>query len=275
MNPFVLENPRSTTRQRMRQSLSEASWAQNAIFVRELRDTVSSHPVARHPAMQVLSSGTLSLDKMRVIHLEYRHAIVQIFTDALLMAQFQTRQLEPRLSPGSKMDGRALLTLNDLDEFGFVPGTGDAGGYLGNSARAHYPLFERVLDQYGVDQPIRHRFRPSLISTRVREYLEARYPSLVSLSALLAVAEQEVILFSPRLRQATAALGIDVTTGYYHQHGTSDDKCTEAADDDHEDDFWWLTIQAVTEADYDCVRREVVEYCGLWEQFWSYQLARE
>ncbi len=36
-------------------------------------------------------------------HLEYRHAIVQIFTDALLMAQFQTKQLEPKLHSGAKM----------------------------------------------------------------------------------------------------------------------------------------------------------------------------
>ena len=53
---------------------------------------------------------------------------MQTFTDALLMAQFQTKQLEPRLHAGAKMFPRFLLSLNIFDEFGFRPGL-DKDGY--------------------------------------------------------------------------------------------------------------------------------------------------
>jgi len=86
------------------------------------------------PAIAALNGGGLGLCTMRRIHLEYRHAIVQIFTDALLAAQFQSRQLEPRLTAGATMAPRFLLTLNDLDEFGFRPGL-DSNGYYRSNPR--------------------------------------------------------------------------------------------------------------------------------------------
>ena len=44
------------------------------------------------------------------------------------MAQYQTKQLEPRLHAGAKMFPRFLLSLNIFDEFGFRPGA-DRDGY--------------------------------------------------------------------------------------------------------------------------------------------------
>lgn len=107
------------------------------------------HPVSHHPAIETLNNGEINKENLKRIHLEYRHAIVQTFTDALLMAQYQTKQLEPRLHAGAKMFPRCLLSLNIFDEFGFRPGTDKDGYYQGNPEYAHYPLFEDVLDDFG------------------------------------------------------------------------------------------------------------------------------
>ncbi|MDP7914120.1 hypothetical protein QWJ04_19570, partial [Acinetobacter baumannii] len=97
-------------------------------------------------------------------HLEYRHAIVQIFTDALLKAQFLTKQLEPKLHSGAKMFPRVLLSLNILDEFGFRPGLDKDNYYLGNPEYAHYPLYEDLLNDYGLTEADRRNYKPSKIA---------------------------------------------------------------------------------------------------------------
>jgi hypothetical protein len=133
-----LDHPRNKAIATMQASVPADLWQQNAAFVQALRQAIANHPVTRHAAIEVLNRGDLDATSMRRIHLEYRHAIVQIFTDALLAAQMQTRQLEPRLRPGAKLAPRFLITLNDLDEFGFRPGCDKEGYYRGNPAYAHY-----------------------------------------------------------------------------------------------------------------------------------------
>ena len=73
----------------------------NSNFLTHLRAKIAKHPVSHHPAIDTLNNGEINKEDLK-IHLEYRHAIVQTFTDALLMAQFQTKQLEPRLHAGAK-----------------------------------------------------------------------------------------------------------------------------------------------------------------------------
>jgi hypothetical protein len=266
------EAPRRKAIAAMRNSLSAAMWHDNARFITELRTAISQHRVAAHPAIATLNSGALSPTAMRGIHLEYRCAIVQIFTDALLMAQHLSHRLEPRLPPGSKMPARFLLTLNDLDEFGFRPGTDSRGYYAGNPEYAHYPLFEAVCDDLGISLAQRREHVPSPIAQQVRAYLEAAYADYDAVVALLAVAEEEVILFSPPLRQATKALGIDVTTGYYHVHGLSTDETAEAADDAHEDDLWVILNQALEPQRHAAIRAMCLRYCDLWDEFWTEQM---
>ena len=268
-----LDQPRRKAIAAMRASVAPEVWQRNAGFVENLRQLIATHPVARHRAIGVLNSGTLDLEAMRTIHLEYRHAIVQIFTDALLAAQLQTRQLEPRLPPGSKLAPRFLITLNDLDEFGFRPGLDADGYYRGNPAYAHYPLFERVLDDFGISRQQRQAYPPSRISRKVREFLEHSYGDYLDVVVLLAAAEEEVILYSPPLREATRALGIDVDDGYYFVHGVSEDITAEAADDDHENDLWLALTQALTPEHYPRVQSLCLRYCDLWDQFWTAQLA--
>lgn len=269
-----LDQPRKKAVNAMRASLPEDLWQRNAEFVENLRQLIAEHPITKHPAISVLNGGSLDHAAMRAIHLEYRHAIVQIFTDALLAAQLQSRQLEPRLHPGSKLSPRFLLTLNDLDEFGFRPGLDVDGYYRGNPAYAHYPLFERVLDDYKVTPQARKSYVPSQSSQNVREYLEHSYGSYVDVVVLLATAEEEVILFSPPLREATRAVGIDVSDGYYFVHGVSEDTTADAADDDHENDLWLILTQALTPDQYPRVQALCLRYCDLWGNFWSYQLAQ-
>lgn len=267
-----LDHPRKKAKDAMRASLTSDAWEQNAAFVKDLREKITGHPVARHSAIDVLNSGQLGSEAMRTIHLEYRHAIVQVFTDALLAAQLQTRQLEPRLHPGAKMAPRFLLTLNDLDEFGFRPGRDVDRYYRGNPAYAHYPLFEKVLDDYGLTLNDRRSHKPSQASHAVREFLELSYGNYLDVTVLLAAVEEEVILYSPPLREATRALGIDVSSGYYFVHGVSEDKTAEAADDDHENDLWMALTQAITPDQYVRVRELCLRYCDLWAQFWTMQM---
>ena len=267
-----LQAPRQKAIAAMRASLSPEQWERNAQFVAQLRQEIAQHPVSRHPAIARLNSGTVRREAMEQIHLEYRHAIVQSFTDALLAAQMQSRQLEPRLAPGSKMAGRFLLTLNVLDEFGFRPGQDAQGYYLGNPAYAHYPLYEDVLNAYGISNEARVNHRPSAIAREVRAFLEDSYGRYTDVATLLAVAEEEVILFSPPLRKATGALGLEGNDGYYYVHGVSDDDSAEAADDDHEDDLWFILTQALTDADRESLRTLGLRYCDLWVRFWDHQM---
>ncbi|ENP5932890.1 hypothetical protein ACDZ46_004011, partial [Acinetobacter baumannii] len=224
-------------------------------------------------AIETLNNGEINKENLKRIHLEYRHAIVQTFTDALLMAQYQTKQLEPRLHAGAKMFPRCLLSLNIFDEFGFRPGTDKDGYYQGNPEYAHYPLFEDVLDDFEVTEEERQSYQPTEIAHQVREFLENSYKDYKAVSALLAVAEEEVILYSPPLRKATSAVGIAVEGGgYYHVHGVSEDETAEAADDDHEEDLWFILMQACTEEDYTYLENLCLEYCDLWEKFWDVQM---
>ena len=264
-------NPRQQAKETIRASIPPDLWLANSDFVAQLSHKVKNHQVAIHPAIDILNRGTFNQEQMVAIHLDYRHAIVQIFTDALLMAQYQTCQLEPRLTPGSKMYARFLITLNDLDEFGFRPGLDKYGYYLGNPSQAHYPLFEKVLDQLGVSQHQRKRYLPTKVARQTRQFLENAYGDLCSVVSLLAVAEEEVVLFSAPLRENTRAVGIDVSSGYYACHGSNEDLLADARDDDHANDLWYVLTQALTPQRYDEIEKLVQEYCDLWVKFWDAQ----
>lgn len=266
-----IAQPRETAVERLKQSITPALWQANEHFVEQLKQQIAQHPLTSNPMIEVLNSGSLSAEAVKTIHLEYRYAIVQIFTDALLMAQYQTRQLEPRLKAGSKMIARFLLTLNILDEFGFQPGVSASGYYQGNPEYAHYPLFESVLDELEISSEVREQYQPSQIAIDVRDYMEQGYAAYADVLALLAVAEQQVILYSPPLRHATRGVGLNVDHGYYYVHGISTDSSSLAADDDHEDDLWYTLIQACTPQDYEHINKICLDYCNLWNRFWQHQ----
>ena len=268
-----IDNPRQLARLAIRETVPAGLWAENEKFIADLRSNLNRHPVTKHPAISALNQGTFGCEQVKRIHLEYRHAIVQIFTDALLMAQYQSRQLEASLRSGSKMYARFLITLNDLDEFGFQPGLDKNGYYQGNPLLAHYPLFENVLNDLGISLKERQEYSPSRISHQLRTFLEESYVDLSSVTSLLAVAEMEVVLFSSPLRTNTRAVGIDVNHGYYVCHGTSDDIQAEANDDTHEDDLWYVLMQAITPVKYNDISKLCLQYSDLWVEFWDTQLS--
>lgn len=269
-----LNNPRLRALEAMKQSVPEEVWAQNAGFTKNLRAEIKKHQLNFHGVIDQLMLGLFDEDALRDIHLDYRHAIVQIFTDALTMAQAQSRQLEPRLPPGSRIAPRFLLTLNCLDEFGFQPGIDEADYYKGNPSQAHYPLFEQLMDDMQISDAHRREFKPSKQACAVRSILESSFQHYQSVLLLLAVAEEQVILFSPALRTAVERAGIDVHDGYYFVHGVTSEDHTNAADDDHEEDLWNALNQACTPQDYKMLSAFALSYLDLWDEFWTHQANR-
>ncbi|WP_232426654.1 iron-containing redox enzyme family protein [Teredinibacter turnerae] len=261
--------PRAQARANMEASVDANIWMENGNIIETIRRKVAKHPLLKHPILAQLESGMIDIEQLKTIHLEYRHAIVQLFTDALLMAQFQTRQLEPRLPPGSKQAPRFLLTLNILDEFGFTPDVGATGYYTGSPIYAHYPLFEKVLDSLDITASARELYHPSESAQTLNNYLTASFGHYQEVVILLAVAEQQVITFSAPLREALKVHGFDVSQGYYHVHGTSDSKETNAADDDHQDDLWLALQQAVLPEDWENLQQKADTYLDLWHTFWD------
>lgn len=267
----ALNNPRYKALAAMQASIPAEAWASNQAAIASWRKELDQHPLMTHPVLKVLNSGTVSHKSVSRIHLDYRVAIVKVFTDALAMAMVQSRQLEPRLPSGSKIAARFLLTLNTLDELGFQPGLDKQSYYKGNPKYAHYPLFEEVLDNLGIGNEERAKFRPSKSASALLALIENSFDSYEKILTLLAVAEIQVILFSPALRKATEALGVDVESGYYFVHGTSTDSNVDAADDDHENDLWHALAQACTPTQFSDLRSLASTYMDLWEDFWDLQ----
>ncbi|WP_220359365.1 hypothetical protein [Alkalilimnicola ehrlichii] len=163
---YDIANPRQCSVARMQASLDAADWHRNLEFIEGVKAEIRAHPVASNPMIGLLNRGAFGLQALQQIHLEYRHAIVQTFTDALLVAQLETRQLEPRLKPGSKMAARTLLTLNCLDEFGFQKPS--SAGYRADPICAHYPLYEQVMEDLKITPQMRRDYVPSDIAQATR-----------------------------------------------------------------------------------------------------------
>ena len=263
---------RKAARDEIKRSVPSNVWLQNDEYIEQLYQQIRQHPISNHPAIAALNSSTFGEKALKEIHLEYRHAIVQIFTDALLMAQYQCRQLEPRLVSGQKMFSRFLLTFNVLDEFGFTPDGSPDGSYTGDPNNAHYPLYEKVLSDLGISHEMRENHLPSQVSNQLRECLELSYNDLSDVVALLMVAEEVVVLFSAPLRENVKALGTDIGSGYYYCHGTSSDTQAQADDDTHALDLKYVLAQSLRHEEYERVSKLCVKYCDLWVAFWDLQL---
>lgn len=152
----------------MRDSILEALRVENEAFKAALLQEIKNHPFSRNRAIAALNSGAFDKVTLRDIHLDFCCAGVRGFTDAILIAQFHTRQLEDRLGTKGKMASRFLLTLNILDEFGFLPGCGEDDYYLGNPMMSHLLLFDAVLDELGADDATRDSFIASLAARNIR-----------------------------------------------------------------------------------------------------------
>ena len=223
-------------------SVGEKKWNKNMEFLQVLISSVKDHKINQHPIVSKMSSCEYSLQEMQTIHMEYR-AIVHIFTDALLMAQYQSRKVENVMKPGSKAYARFLLTLNTLDEFGFYYKIGEPCNFQGTPQRSHLILFEDLMTDLSITDEDREVFVPSPVTQKLKECFLAAYNDYPLLLTLLAIAEEIVMIFSPVMRLNTGALGIPVQEGYYQVHGVSDDEENNACDDFHQNDLWLILAQ--------------------------------
>jgi hypothetical protein len=107
-------NPHQIARNLLKNSVSNDLRLKNQWFVTRCREGLQRHPIAEYSMIQALNRGYFGLDAMQKIQLDYHHGIVQIFTDALLTAEFQSRQLDLKLPPKTKMYTRFLLNLINL-----------------------------------------------------------------------------------------------------------------------------------------------------------------
>ena len=115
-------NPRAIAKQIMRDSIPEALRVENEAFFAALLQEIKNHPFSRNPAIAALNSGAFDKVALRDIHLDFHYAGVQVFTDAILIAQFHTRQLENRLGTKGKMASRFLLTEGGAQPIKRAPG---------------------------------------------------------------------------------------------------------------------------------------------------------
>ncbi len=267
----LLIDPRELAQAAIKRSISPALWAKNERFVAVLKDRLKIHPVLNHPLLEALNQGRFNREQLKTIHLDYYHGIVEIFADALMAAQLQARQLEPRLMRGSKMYARFILGLNLLDECGFQPGMTDLGSYCGHPDGAHYLLFEQVLDELEIDLTSRLEYVPSLAARALRQGLESSFHDFTAVVGLLAIAEA-AIAFTSSLRSNAQRVGLDVSQGFYQCHGFTSEEDTGGHDDLHEDDLWYVLMQALTPDRYDEVAALCHQYCDLWVAFYDAQM---
>ena len=249
----------------IKQSLEHDIWEENSRKVALLRAKLDQHPLFEHPMIRILSDHKLPLTTVQTIHLEYQHSIVEVFTDALLMTQFQAKQLDSKLFSSVKMYARFLITYNILDEFGF---TFQPNQQI-TPINSHFCLFKEVLNDLNISEDRVKNHPYAAESNALRDFLEKSYDNYAKLALLLAVGELQVIAFSPPLRKSFEQLGFATNKGYYQVHGVTQDIMTQAADDLHEDDLWILLTQALNFYNAAELEQAAIKYCDLWEKFWD------
>ncbi|RVU84815.1 hypothetical protein EOL70_11255 [Leucothrix sargassi] len=249
-------------------SVGKETWDENMLFVQELINLVKNHRIKNHPIINKLAKNHFSLEEMQTMHMEYRE-IVHIFTDALLMAQFQSKRVERVMKPGSKAYARFLLTLNTLDEFGFNYKIGEPCSFRGTPQMSHLILFENLMTGLDISDEDRQSFTSSEITEELKEFFLAAYDDYPLLLTLLAIAEEIVMIFSPVMRSNTGALGVPVETGYYQVHGVSDDADNNACDDFHQNDLWFILAQGAGGFDKNALLSNTQKFIDLWDQFWT------
>ena len=268
-----MDQIRANAVEEMIASVGRETWDENMIFLKRLISSVKEHKINKHPIVPAMQSCNYSLQEMQTMHMEYR-AIVHIFTDALLMAQYQSKKVENVMKAGSKAYARFLLTLNTLDEFGFYYKIGEPCYFQGTPQRSHLILFEELMTDLSITDEDRRVFVPSAVTQKLKECFLAAYDDYPLLLTLLAVAEEIVMIFSPVMRLNTGALGIPVEDGYYQVHGVSDDEENNACDDYHQNDLWLILAQGAGGYNRPQLLNNTMKFISLWEDFWSQDFSK-
>ncbi len=207
-------DPRATARSLMLESMPQRLQTENESFCRQLTTRIKTHQAYRHPVYSDLRAGKITREQLIELHLEFRAAVVTVFTDALLMAQFHTRQLEKRFGPASQMPARFLITLNILDEFGFQPGHGANNYFRGTPKGAHYQLYDEVVRQLGVDSQTLANYQGSPRAQEIRGLIESEFGEFSSLLGVLMATEELAMVFCPAMREASKRVWILLCSRY-------------------------------------------------------------
>lgn len=252
--------------------ISEEKYYKNKIVISKIKNEIIQHKAFTNPILKLdLRLGEVPLDVIQNIHMDYRNAIVEIFTDALLAAALSSHELESKygLPAGAKMIPRALLIPNFLDEFGLRI---ESNQLIGSVKNAHYSLFENVVKNIQVMESSTNT--NSDVSENLRCFFEKNYKNHYFMLILLAVAELQVIYFTPFLEKLYKLHHTCKKFDYYYVHGTKDSHETQACDDEHAEDLWMCLVLIADKIPVVDLTNIANKYLDLWDEFWLYQFRK-
>jgi hypothetical protein len=261
---------RELGRNTIKATLSDEAWTQNTYFTNELKGMIASHRLMTHPMINILNSGKLSEDAVKLFHIEFYFAFAQVFTDAIVTAMASASELEARLGPMGKVSARFLLQLNLLDELGFEPCDDGFGEHKGDPGLAHYIEFHKVLKQLGITADTLRAHVPSEIARKGRATYEDTYGDYLMTIGLLAAAENIFTVFAgPWSRSVALSTSIDTKVGYHSIHVADEDG--SFLDDDHSEDTWYLVRQALTAERKSELKQKMLGWLDAWSEYLDYQ----
>lgn len=272
MNKFSFtqsENARTEALNFVKNSLTLDQWNLHQAQIQLLKQSVEQHALFQHPILNQLQSSTLSLHHLKTIHLNYFVAIVKIFTDALSMLIFDAHTLEKNqniktdMRVKAKVYARYLLSLNLIDELGF--NTLDLA--LSSPSKAHLTYFLQLLEALSLDT--NDLTQTVSQAHRVSDYIASHFHDYQALLLILAITEQQVIVYSEALSINVAKFDPKFSSGYYECHGVVGCGHSLANDDNHEDDIWMLLTQALDTSRADELSAITHEFLDIWHDFWE------
>ncbi|WP_130802497.1 hypothetical protein [Acinetobacter ihumii] len=249
-------------------SIDAALWTENAEIEQDLKKRIDQHYLFKLEILNDLKAQKLSIEQLKIIHINYLNSIVKIFTDALSMLIYQTCSLEnnPNIQPEkrvlSKIYARYLLSLNLLDELGFDTGNLECS----SPAKSHLAYYLHLLNQLGIDLLKTQHVQPQALD--IANFIQKNYDNYVALLLILSITEKQVIVFSEALSINLAKFNPAFQQGYYTCHGLADGQANLANDDNHENDLWCLFVQAFKIENQQVIYNVLEDYLELWSKFW-------
>lgn len=263
---YPIADPRTTSRQIVRESVDAETWRKNEAFTNKLVASIRNHRLSSHPVMDAFNRKHFTCETMAMVHSEVRVAFAEHFTDALIRLMQTTGELERRLGAKAKMAARFLIELNVLEELGFKPNRSDRNGFCGHPAYSHYWQLTDTLAALGQPESKWSSYVPEPESLAVRERLLGAFNDHLRLATILAAIETAFVpYYGPWAVNTIAVARTDISGGYHSIH--VEDESGVAVDDDHSEDSWYIVRQAVTPDRYEEVEKFLGEVLDEWARF--------
>lgn len=263
---FPLENPRQHSRQLVQNSVDPKTWERNTGFTHGLVDKIVKHRLCNHPVLGALDRKEFTLESARMMHLEFRVAFAQIFTDGLIRLMETTNQLEPALGAKAKVAARFLIQMNVLEELGYRPNSAGTEEFCGHPGFSHYLLFTDTLAALGASEDTWKSYVASKESWAARETLEGNYDNHLRLAVVLALCETAFVYYAgPWAKNTIHVCKTDIAGGYHSIH--VEDADGTSIDDDHSEDSWYIVRQALTPERYGEIDSMLTEVLDIWSDF--------